>query len=125
MSVLSPDVFSSKQTCSKNRYYMYIINYAMVFNKFYFQKISKFSCAEVRLAGKASSKEASPHRSGTQYYSHDDLSLTWEKKKQAMLSDNQMSAVSVSLNFPYSIAACGNERIIMTYEQYCQILSIL
>ena len=56
MSVLSPDVFSSKQTCSENRYYMYIINYAMVFNKFYFQKISKFSCAGVRL------RERHPHR---------------------------------------------------------------
>ena len=49
MSVLSPDVFSSKQTCSENRYYMYIINYAMAFNKFYFQKISKFSCEMVNI----------------------------------------------------------------------------
>ena len=52
MSVLSPDVFSSKQTCSENRYYMYIINYAMAFNKFYFLKNSKFFHNMIRLAGK-------------------------------------------------------------------------
>ena len=52
MPVLSPDVFSSKQTCSENRYYMYIINYAMAFNKFYFLKNSKFFHNMIRLAGK-------------------------------------------------------------------------
>ncbi len=52
MSVLSPDVFSSKQTCSENRYYMYIINYAMAFNKFYFLKNSKLFRNMIRIAEK-------------------------------------------------------------------------